>query len=127
MSAYQKLAASSQIDFDGKVLTVAELTPYKQSPDRALRHAAYLAEGGFWASVKGELDRIFDELVAVRTAIAKKLGYASFTKVAYLRNLRNCYDPAMVANFRAPGQDRARPHRPEAQGQAGRAHRCGCG
>ena len=101
VSAYQKLCASSQIDFDGKVLTVSELAPYKQSPDRDIRHAAYIAEGNFWMSVKGELDRLFDELVKVRTTIAKKLGYASFTEVAYLRNLRNCYDPAMVANFRA--------------------------
>ncbi len=100
VSAYQKVCASSQIDFDGKVLTVSELAPYKQSPDRAVRRAAYHAEGGFWMSVKDELDRIFDELVKVRTTIAKKLGYASFTEVSYLRNLRNCYDPAMVAKFR---------------------------
>ncbi len=101
VSAYQKLSASSQIDFDGKVLTVAELAPYKQSPDREVRHAAYLAEGSFWMSVKDELDRLFDELVKVRAAIAEKLGYASFTEVAYLRNTRNCYDPAMVEKFRA--------------------------
>ncbi len=100
VSAYQKLCASSQIDFDGKVLTVAELAPYKQSPDRAVRRSAYLAEGNFWMSVKSELDRLFDELVAVRSTIARKLGFASFTEVAYLRNLRNCYDPAMVARFR---------------------------
>ena len=100
VSAYQKVCASSQIDFDGKVLTVSEMAPYKQSPDREIRRAAYHAEGGFWMSVKDELDRIFDELVKVRSTIAKKLGYASFTEVAYLRNLRNCYDPVMVANFR---------------------------
>ncbi len=100
VSAYQKLCASSQVNFDGKVLTVAELAPYKQSSDREVRRAAYLAEGGFWMSVKAELDRLFDELVAVRSTIAQKLGFRSFTEVAYLRNLRNCYDPAMVARFR---------------------------
>lgn len=100
VSAYQKVCASAQIDFDGKVLTVSELSPYKQSPDREIRRAAYHAEGEFWMSVKAELDRIFDELVKVRTTIARKLGFTSFTEVAYLRNLRNCYDPAMVANFR---------------------------
>ena len=101
VSAYQKLCASSQIEFDGKTVTVAELAPYKQSHDRAVRRAAYLAEGSFWMSVKDELDRLFDELVKVRATIAEKLGYSSFTEVAYLRNTRNCYDPEMVAAFRS--------------------------
>ncbi len=109
VSAYQKMSASSQVEFDGRVLTVSELSPYKQSPDRAVRRAAYEAEGEFWMSVKGELDRIFDELVKVRTTIAEKLGFASFTEVAYLRNLRNCYDPAMVANFRAQVKEKLVP------------------
>lgn len=37
---YEKLYASARIPFDGKILSVAQLTPYKQSPDRAVRRAA---------------------------------------------------------------------------------------
>ena len=47
-----------------------------------------------------KLDEIFDELVKVRSKIAKKLGFKSFTELAYLRRTRNCYDPEMVAAFR---------------------------
>ncbi|MBQ2765819.1 MAG: M3 family oligoendopeptidase [Clostridia bacterium] len=100
VSEYQKLIASAKIEFDGKTLNISQLGAYKENPDREVRHAAYKAESGFYMSHAEELDRIFDELVKVRTAIAKKLGFKNFTELAYLRRTRNCYNPEMVANFR---------------------------
>ena len=100
VSEYQKLNASAQIDFDGKKLNIAQLGAYKQNADREVRHAAYNAESGFYMQNAAELDRIFDELVKCRTEIAHKLGFRSFTEVAYLRRGRNCYNAEMVANFR---------------------------
>ncbi len=97
---YQKLVASAKIDFDGKQLNISQLGAYKEHADRNVRHAAYKAESGFYMSHADELDSIFDELVKVRTEIARKLGFKSFTELAYLRRGRNCYDPEMVANFR---------------------------
>lgn len=100
VSDYQKLIASAKIDFDGKQLNISQLGAYKENPDREVRRAAYNAESGFYMSHAEELDRIFDELVKVRTEIARKLGFKSFTELAYLRRTRNCYNPEMVANFR---------------------------
>ena len=100
VSDYAKLIASAKIDFDGKQLNISQLAAYKQNPDREIRHAAYKAESGFYMSHADELDDIFDELVKVRTEIARKLGFKNFTELAYLRRTRNCYDPEMVANFR---------------------------
>ena len=100
VSDYQKLIASAKIDFDGKQLNISQLGAYKEDADREVRHAAYKAESGFYMSHADELDSIFDELVKVRTEIAHKLGFKSFTALAYLRRTRNCYDPEMVANFR---------------------------
>ena len=100
VSEYQKLIASARIDFDGKVLNVSQLAAYKESPDRNVRHAAYMAESGFYMANSEKLDSIFDELVKVRTAAAKKLGFGSFTELGYLRQMRNCYTPEMVAAFR---------------------------
>jgi len=100
VSDYAKLIASAKIDFDGKQLNISQLAAYKQNPDREVRHAAYKAESGFYMSHADELDDIFDELVKVRTEIARKLGFKNFTELAYLRRTRNCYDPEMVANFR---------------------------
>ena len=100
VSDYAKLIASAKIDFDGKQLNISQLAAYKQNPDREVRHAAYKAESGFYMSHADALDDIFDELVKVRTEIARKLGFKNFTELAYLRRTRNCYDPEMVANFR---------------------------
>lgn len=100
VTEYQKLIASAQIEFDGKVLTTAQLAPYKEDPDREVRKGAYFADGKYYMDNAPELDRIFDELVKVRTEIAHALGFKSFTELAYLRRTRNCYTPEMVAKFR---------------------------
>ena len=100
VSDYQKLVASAKIDFDGKQLNISQLGAYKQNPDREVRHAAYQAESGFYMENAAKLDEIFDELVKVRTEIAKKLGFKNFTELAYLRRTRNCYDPGRVAAVR---------------------------
>ena len=99
-SEYQKLIASAQIDYDGKTLNISQLGAYKQNPDREKRHGAYLAESGFYMSHAEELDELFDKLVKCRTAMAKKLGYNSYTELAYLIRNRNCYNSEMVKFFR---------------------------
>lgn len=100
VSEYQKLIASAEIDFDGKKLNLSQLGTYKVSADRAVRRAAYEAEGNFYLSAGDKLDKIFDDLVRVRTAMARKLGYKTFTELGYLRRCRNCYGPGEVAAFR---------------------------
>ena len=100
VSDYQKLIASAQIDFKGEKLNISQLGVYKEDSDREIRKQAFEAEGNFYMSHAEELDTIFDNLVKVRTEIAKKLGFNTFTELAYLRRTRNCYTPEMVKKFR---------------------------
>lgn len=100
-SEYQKLIASAQIEFSGKTLSLAQLGAYKENSERIIRHAAYKAESGFYMAHADELDRIFDSLVKCRTRIAKKLGFGTFTELAYCRQTRNCYNAGDVAAFRS--------------------------
>lgn len=97
---YQKLYASAKIEFDGKILALPQLGPYKQSKDRAIRKAAFEAEGRFFDMHRNEFDEIFDKLVKNRTEQAKQLGFDSFVELGYIRRQRNCYGPEGVANFR---------------------------
>lgn len=97
---YQKLIASAQIDFDGKKRTLSELSPYKQSADDNIRHAAWLAEGNFYREHGQELDKIYDDLVALRTAMAKKLGFNDFVDLGYLQMTRNSYNRHDIEKFR---------------------------
>jgi len=97
---YDKLIASAQIEYDGKTLTLAQMGPYYESPDRAVRKGS-LEASSKWRMERAErFDSLFDELVKVRTRIAKKLGHETFTQVGYYRMQRNCYDKDMVAKFR---------------------------
>ena len=98
---YEKLIASAQIEFDGKKLTLSQLTPYKQSPDDSVRHSAWAASGGFYKEHYEELDRIYDDMVRLRHGMAKKLGYDNFITLGYLNMCRNCYTAADVEKFRS--------------------------
>lgn len=97
---YQKLYASAKIPFDGKELTVAQLQPYKQHTDRAVRKAAMEAEGGFFDSHREELDDIFDQLVKNRAEQAKILGYESFVPLGDVRMGRIGYNRKDITAFR---------------------------
>ena len=100
-SEYQKLIASAQIDFNGEKLSLSQLGAYKENAERDTRRAAYEAESGFYMAHADELDRNFDSLVKCRTRIAKKLGFNTFTELAYCRQTRNCYDAKDVSAFRS--------------------------
>ena len=97
---YQKLYAGARVPFMGKELTIAQLGPYKQDKDRAVRKAALEAEGSFFDANQAEFDDIFDKLVRNRTEQARKLGLRSFVELGALRRLRYCYTPSDIALFR---------------------------
>ena len=98
---YDKLIASAQIPFEGGVYTLSQLSPFKTGADDAQRLAAWKAEGTWYKEHQSELDRIYDELVHLRDAMGKKLGYEGYTTLGYYRMGRNCYGKADVEKFRA--------------------------
>lgn len=100
-SAYTKLIASAEIEFDNKKLNISGMVPYKLSTDRAVRKAAHESTDAFFKQHAVELDRIYDELVKVRHTIALKLGFENFIPVGYMRMCRTDYDAHMVKGFRA--------------------------
>ena len=100
-SAYQKLYASAQIEFDGKKCTVSQMTPYKQSTDRAVRKAAFVAEGTWFDAHQAEFDTIYDKMVQNRTAQAQKLGYENYIPLGFIRMQRIGYTLSDMAAYRA--------------------------
>ena len=101
---YSKLIASAQIPFRGKEYTISQLSPWKGVADDATRLEAWQAEGQWYSDHGEELDEIYDELVKLRTAMGRKLGYDSYTPLGYLRMKRNCYTESDVDQFRAAVQ-----------------------
>jgi len=97
---YNKLTASAKIEFDGKVLNLSQIGAYLENLDRDIRKNALNSMANWYIENKEKLDNIFSELTELRTSIAKKLGFENFVELGYYRNIRNCYDSKMVAEFR---------------------------
>ena len=101
---YSKLIASAQIPFRGEVYTLSQLSPWKGSPDDEIRLEAWKAEGAWYNAHGRELDEIYHELVQLRHAMGKKLGFDGYTPLGYLRMKRNCYTAEDVDRFRVAVQ-----------------------
>jgi M3 family oligoendopeptidase len=97
---YTKLMASAKIEFEGEERTLAQLEPFALSTDREMRKRANESKFGFMVEHEVEFDRIYDDLVKVRTEIAKSLGFKNFVELGYYRMMRTDYNAEMVANFR---------------------------
>lgn len=97
---YMKIKAQAQLEVDGKTYNLSNITALEENPDRNVRKKATDIKWGFYAEHQKEMERIFDDLVGIRTKIAKKLGFENYTNLGYLRMNRSDYNQEMVANFR---------------------------
>lgn len=100
VTEYNNLIAQAQIEFQGKTLTLSQLTPYKQDTNRQTRKEANAASSKFFSDNLDKFDAIYDNLVKVRDKIAKKLGYQSFVQLGYDRLSRTDYNADSVKSYR---------------------------
>ena len=99
-SRYSKLIATAKIPFEGEVYNLSLMRKFQTSPDREVRRKAWKAVSDYFLSVTDEIDEIYDKMVKNRTEQARQLGYENYVELGYYRMNRNCYDKAMVENFR---------------------------
>lgn len=100
VSEYTKLLASAKIPFAGEERTLPQLVPFQVSTDRDVRKQASEVKYAFYTEHEATIDDIYDRLVKLRTSIAKKLGFETFTELGYARMSRSDYNAEMVARFR---------------------------
>ncbi len=103
-SEYDDLIASAQIPFEGGVYTLSQMEPFQTDLDDDRRLAAWKAKGQWLKDQSEKLDSLFDELVKLRDAMGRKLGYGGYTQLGYYRMERNCYTKEDVEKFRAAVQ-----------------------
>ncbi|MBM4174303.1 MAG: M3 family oligoendopeptidase [Ignavibacteria bacterium] len=97
---YAEIFASAKIEFDGETYNLSSLEPKILSTDRNTRKRAQQTRFGFIGSHAEELDSLYQDLVKTRTSAAKKLGFNSYTELAYKELGRTEYNPEMIAGFR---------------------------
>ncbi|PID81295.1 MAG: oligoendopeptidase F [Clostridiales bacterium] len=99
-SEYRKLMSSAAIEFNGGTYNLQQMGPFMQVADRAQRRAATNSYMSFFEENEAQLDRIYDDMVKLRHAIALKLGFNNFIELGYARMGRTDYDAAMVEGYR---------------------------
>ncbi len=97
---YGKLQASAKIPFKGGIYNLSQMAPFLQDLDRETRHQAQLAVSKFFEDNEAQYDRIYDDMVKVRTKIAKALGYENFVQLGYDRFGRTDYTAKDVKGYR---------------------------
>ena len=97
---YSKFMAEMVFIYEGEEMPLSLLRGKLEDADREVRRKAAVAIGEGLGKNGDKLDEYYDRLVKLRTRIAKKLGYASFTELGYYRMGRLDYNADMVKTFR---------------------------
>jgi M3 family oligoendopeptidase len=108
-SAHITLTAGAEIEFQGDKFTISELGKFGDDANREAREGACRANSQWFIANAPELDRIYDEQVKLRHAMAGKLGYRNFTELGCQRMSRIGYGPEEVATFRDEIRDKVVP------------------
>ena len=99
-SEYSMIMASAQIEYNGNTYTLAQIAKFADSQDRNVRKEIAVLSSNFFEEHDKEIGDIYDKLVKLRTSMAKKLGFKSFTELGYLSLGRTDYDAEMVEGYR---------------------------
>ncbi len=99
-SRYEADLAEPDVRLNGARLSLSQLGPYLQSPDRDVRRSAHLAVSDFFSRRGDRFDQTFDQLVKLRDSIARGLGFRRFTELGYRRMERFDYGREQVESFR---------------------------
>jgi M3 family oligoendopeptidase len=99
-SEYTELTAAARFPFRGQDLNLSGIVKYREDPDRNTRHEAEQVRWQWFANNRTALDRIYDDQVRLRTAMARKLGFPNYIGLGYARMVRVDYNQSDVERFR---------------------------
>ena len=97
---YSQIQSEAAIEFEGETFNLSQLSVKLESTRRQTRKGAHKALDEYYMGKKETFDKIYDDMVKVRTTIAKKLGYSTYTELGYKLMERYDYGPGDVKKFR---------------------------
>ena len=100
VNEYDDIIFSGKKTVKGKDHSFLELQELFADEDRAVRKEAFKAFSEILSENEDRLEKVWDELIKVRTEIAKILGYDSYVPVGYLERERLDYGREELASFR---------------------------
>jgi oligoendopeptidase F len=96
---YQKLIGAMTVLFRGEERTPAQMAPFLEEPDRALRQTAWELVTQRRLADRDALDELFDRMVALRVEVAREAGLSSYVDYAYRNRERFDYTSADALQF----------------------------
>lgn len=99
-SEYEKMMATAEISFDGKVLNLFGVQKYFEHEDREMRKGAVRAYSDFYHKNEQRLEEIWEELLSIRNEMGRNLGYEDYIPVGYMKQGRTDYGQKEVESFR---------------------------
>ncbi len=96
---YQKLCGAQTVNFRGEEKTLAQMGRYFEEPDRALRQEAWELVASRRLLDAPKCEEIFDELVKLRTQMAKNAGFDNYRDYIFRQKCRFDYTPADCLQF----------------------------
>jgi len=100
VNKYQQVIAGAKIEFRGDTYNLSSIGKFMSDKDRDTRLEAAKAYYGYLETHDAELGQIYSDLVAVRTKIAKTLGFKDAVEYEYRVMGRLDYGPEEVAQYR---------------------------
>ncbi len=108
-AAYTELVSSARFEVQGETVNLSQLGKFASSADRDIRYEAAKKRWAWFGENADELDRIFDEIVKLRTAQAKKLGFENYVDLGYKKLGRTDYNKDDVERYRNAIRDHVVP------------------
>ena len=96
---YQKLIGAQTVNFRGEEKTLVQMGRYLEEPDRALRQEAWELMAKRRLQDAEKCDEIFDQLIKLRSQIARNAGFDNYRDYAFRQKCRFDYTPADCVQF----------------------------
>ncbi|MCA6075304.1 M3 family oligoendopeptidase [Fulvivirga sedimenti] len=96
---YGQISGAMTVDVDGKELTLQQAGVMLQETDRDLRERIYFKIAGRRIEDKDKLDDLFNQLIGLRTQVARNSGFDNFRDYMFRAMGRFDYSPEDCFNF----------------------------
>lgn len=100
-SQYQKITGGMIAEWEGEERTLPQLSPFLESPDRAIRERAYRLRAQPYIAAREQLADIFSQQYALRQEIARNADFANYRDYVHQEKNRFDYTPADCERFHA--------------------------
>jgi oligoendopeptidase F len=106
---YQKLTGSLTVNFRGEEKTVVQMSRYFEEPDRALRREAWELVAKRRLQETEKFGEIFDQMLKLRTQMARNAGFENYRDYAFRRLGRFDYTPKDCEAFHGAVEEHLMP------------------